>query len=49
MKILPLVLKNLLRKRTRSALTIGSIVLPLLVICLLGTLLAALESDPSGG
>ena len=49
MKLLPLVLKNLLRKKTRSALTVGSIVLPLLVICLLGTLLRALETDPSGG
>jgi len=49
MKIVPLVLKNLLRKRTRSALTIASIVLPLFVICILGTLLRALETDPSGG
>ena len=49
MKLLPLVLKNLLRKKTRSALTIGSIVLPLFVICILGTLLRALDSDPSGG
>jgi len=48
-KILPLILKNLLRKKTRSALTIGSIVLPLFVICILGTLLRALEADPSGG
>jgi putative ABC transport system permease protein len=48
-KLLPLVLKNLLRKKTRSALTIGSIVLPLFVICILGTLLRALDSDPSGG
>ena len=49
MKLLPLVLKNLLRKKTRSLLTIGSIVLPLFVICILGTLLRALEADPSGG
>lgn len=49
MKFLPLVLKNLLRKRTRSALTIGSILLPLFVICLLGTVLRSLETDPSGG
>lgn len=47
--LLPLVLKNLRRKKTRSLLTIGSIVLPLLVICILGTLLRALETDPSGG
>ncbi len=49
MKILPLVLKNLFRKKTRSALTIASIVLPLFVICILGTFLRALEADPSGG
>lgn len=49
MKFLPLILKNLLRKKTRSALTIGSVILPLFVICLLGTLLRALETDPSGG
>jgi len=48
-KLLPLVLKNLLRKKTRSLLTIGSIVLPLFVICILGTLLRALDTDPSGG
>jgi len=49
MKYLPYVLKNLLRKKTRSILTIGSILLPLFVICILGTLLRALESDPSNG
>jgi putative ABC transport system permease protein len=49
MKYLPFVLKNLLRKKTRSLLTIGSILLPLLVICILGTLLRALDSDPSQG
>jgi hypothetical protein len=49
MKYLPFVLKNLLRKKTRSLLTIGSILLPLFVICILGTLLSALESDPSQG
>jgi putative ABC transport system permease protein len=49
MKYLPFVLKNLFRKKTRSILTIGSILLPLFVICILGTLLRALESDPSGG
>ncbi len=49
MKYLPLVVKNLLRKKTRSALTVGAILLPLFVICILGTLLAALSADPSGG
>ncbi|HSB35617.1 MAG TPA: FtsX-like permease family protein [Thermoanaerobaculia bacterium] len=49
MKFLPLVLKNLLRKKTRSGLTIGSILLPSLVICLLGTFVAMLDADPSQG
>ena len=47
MKFLPLILKNAFRKKTRTLLTIGSIVLPLLVICLMGTFLKALEApDP---
>lgn len=47
MKFLPLILKNALRKKMRTLLTIGSIVLPLLVICLMGTFLKALEApDP---
>src|ERR1035437_6225628 len=49
MRFLPLVLKNVFRKKTRSILTIGSILLPLFVICILGTFLATLDSDPSGG
>ena len=49
MKLFPYVLKSLLRKRTRSILTVGSILLPLFVICVLGTMLRALEADPSGG
>ena len=49
MKLLPLVLKNLLRKKTRAGLTIGSILLPFFVICLLGTFLAMLDADPSQG
>ena len=49
MKYLPLVVKNLFRKKTRSALTIGAILLPLFVICILGTLLRALDADPSNG
>ena len=43
MKFLPLVFKNVFRKKTRSALTVASIVLPLLVICLLATFVRALE------
>ncbi len=47
MKFFPLLVKNVFRKRTRTALTIASIVLPLLVICLMGTFLKALEApDP---
>jgi putative ABC transport system permease protein len=49
MKLLPLVLKNVFRKRTRSILTIGSVLLPLFVICVLGTLLMTLDADPTGG
>src|SRR5262249_42557400 len=40
MKYFPLVFKNLLRKKTRSLLTVGSILLPLFVICIMGTLLS---------
>ncbi|HQR46224.1 MAG TPA: ABC transporter permease [Thermoanaerobaculia bacterium] len=48
MRFLPLVLKNILRKRTRTALTVASVVLPLLVICLLATFVRALERpDPA--
>jgi putative ABC transport system permease protein len=49
MRFFPFVFKNLFRKKTRSLLTLGSILLPLFVICILGTLLAALETDPTGG
>jgi putative ABC transport system permease protein len=49
MKFFPFVFKNLFRKKTRSLLTIGSILLPLLVICIMGTLLRTLDSDPTGG
>ena len=49
MKFLPYVLKSLFRKKTRSVLTILSIALPFFVICVLGTLLATLDADPSGG
>lgn len=48
MKFLPLIFKNIFRKKTRTILTIGSILLPLLVICLMGTFLRALDSpDPA--
>ncbi len=47
MKFLPLILKSAFRKKTRTLLTVGSIVLPLLVICVMGTFLKALEApDP---
>jgi putative ABC transport system permease protein len=49
MKLLPLILKNVFRKKTRSILTIGSILLPLFVICIMGTMLKTLDADPSGG
>jgi len=49
MRFLPFVLKNLLRKKTRTSLTIGSILLPFFVICLLGTFLTMLDADPSQG
>ena len=49
MKFLPYVFKSLFRKKTRSLLTLGSIVLPLFVICIIGTLLRTLDGDPSGG
>jgi len=39
LEVPPLVIKNVFRKKTRTALTIASIVLPLLVINLMGTFL----------
>lgn len=47
MKFLPLILKNVLRKKTRTALTVGSIVLPLFVICMMGTFLRGLDRPDS--
>jgi putative ABC transport system permease protein len=47
-RFLPLVLRNVFRKKTRTALTVASIVLPLLVICLMGTFLRALNAPGSG-
>jgi putative ABC transport system permease protein len=49
MKLLPLILKNVFRKKTRSILTIASILLPLFVICIMGTMLKTLDADPSKG
>ncbi len=49
MKFVPYVFRSLFRKKTRSILTIASIVLPFFVICVLGTLLMALDADTSGG
>jgi len=48
MRFLPLVLKNLFRKKTRTLLTIASILFPLLLIVFLGTFLSALDlADPA--
>ena len=49
MRFFPLVLKNVFRKKTRSFLTIVSILMPLFVICIMGTMLETLEADASGG
>jgi putative ABC transport system permease protein len=48
LKFLPYVFKSLFRKKTRSLLTLGSILLPLFVICVMGTLLRTLDRQPSG-
>lgn len=48
MKFLYLIFKNVFRKKTRTILTIGSIILPLLVICIMGSFLKALDApDPA--
>jgi len=48
LKFLPLILKNVFRKKTRALLTVASILLPLLAICLMGAFLAALDRpDPA--
>jgi putative ABC transport system permease protein len=49
MKLLPLIWKNVLRKKTRTLLTMGSILLPLLAICFMGTFLHALDSPDKEG
>lgn len=48
MRFLPLVLKNVFRKTTRSVLTIASIVLPLLLVCTMATFLSALDRPDPG-
>jgi putative ABC transport system permease protein len=47
-RFFPYVFKSLFRKKTRSLLTLGSILLPLFVICVLGTLLRTLNRPPTG-
>ena len=49
MKYLRLIWKNVFRKKTRTVLTTGSIVLVLVLIVVLVSLLRAMEADPSGG
>lgn len=49
MKYFRLVWKNVFRKKTRTVLTTGSIVLVLVLIVVLVSLLQAMEADPSGG
>ena len=48
MKFFPYVFKSLFRKKTRSLLTLGSILLPLFVVCLFGTLIRTLDRPPTG-
>jgi len=47
-KFFPYVFKSLFRKKTRSVLTLGSILLPLFVVCLFGTLIRTLDRPPTG-
>jgi putative ABC transport system permease protein len=49
MKYFRLIWKNVFRKKTRTILTTGSIVLVLVLIVILVSLLQAMEADPSGG
>ena len=49
MKLIPLILKNVFRKKLRTGLTASSIVLVLVLIVILKSLLQAMETDPSGG
>jgi putative ABC transport system permease protein len=47
-KFFPYVFKSLFRKKTRSLLTLGSILLPLFVVCLFGTLIRTLDRPATG-
>lgn len=47
MKFIPFIFKNVFRKKTRTILTIFSIILPLMVICLLGSFLRVLYQPNS--
>jgi putative ABC transport system permease protein len=47
-RFFPYVFKSLFRKKTRSLLTLGSILLPLFVICVMGTLMRTLDRPPTG-
>ena len=49
MKFFHLVWRNVFRKKLRTVLTTGSIILVLVLIVVLVSLLQALEADPSGG
>ena len=49
MKYLNLIIRNVFRKKTRTVLTMSSIVLVLVLIVTLVSLLRAMEQDPSGG
>lgn len=48
MKFIPFLLKNILRRKTRTILTILSIVLPLVLICLLDSFLKVLDQPIPG-
>jgi putative ABC transport system permease protein len=49
MKYLHLIWRNVLRKKLRTTLTAGSIVVVLTLIVVLASLLKAMQADPSGG
>ena len=49
MKYLRLIWRNVFRKKTRTVLTMSSIVLVLVLIVILTSLLKAMQADPSGG
>ncbi len=47
LKLLPLVLRSLLRKRLRTSLTLAAILFPVVVIAMIGTFVRALRFDPA--